>query len=125
MPRSAMSFSRRPSPLTTHPSPWLSPSPTSRQVSKSSGASSTVLDMKTVQTFANVADTDDPLVTSYCLLALCNIASVSAARNLLLETNVLHKLATMLAHVRDSTAGWCACLVFYYFSIEPEVEVGG
>ena len=95
----------------------------SAQLSKSSGASSTVLDMKTVQTFANVADTDDPLVASYCFVALCNIASVSAVRNLLLETNVLHKLATMLAHVRDPTAGWCACLVFCLTSPNTRISL--
>ena len=81
-----------------------------------------IMDLKRIQIFTNLTETDDAHVTAYCLVALANISSVPLVRTLLLETNILNKLSTLISNIKESTTGWACCLLFYYLSCEKDAE---
>lgn len=78
--------------------------------------------VKAVQTFINVAESDDSKTVSHCIIALSNIAADMHVRSILFEINAVHKITNMLAHLRGRAANWAAGLLFYYFSIDKEAE---
>eukprot|EP01039_Chlorochromonas_danica_P005824 gene5824-6413_t len=82
----------------------------------------TTLNVKIVQTFINVAESDDPKTVSHCMIALSNIAMDIHVRSILFEINAIHKITNMLNYIRGKAAIWAAGLLFYYFSIDKEAE---
>jgi hypothetical protein len=84
--------------------------------------SSPALSMKSIQTFLNLADSDDIKTISKVMIALSNISSDSMIRTLLLEMNSMHKITNMLPYLRGKIAHYAASLFFYYFSIDKESE---
>jgi hypothetical protein len=78
--------------------------------------------LKSIQTFINVADSDDPVTVSNCMIALSNVASSDHVRTLLFEVNALHKFTNMLHNIRGKAALRAAGLLFYYFSCDKETE---
>lgn len=78
--------------------------------------------VKSVQTFVNVAETDDAKTASFCMIAISNIAADPLVRSILFEINAVHKITNMLAHLRGRSAHWAAGLLFYYLSIDKEAE---
>jgi hypothetical protein len=82
----------------------------------------TQFNMKNVQTFVSVAESDDPKTVSKCMIALSNIAAEPLVRNILLEMNTMHKITNMLQYLRGKAAHWAAGLLFYYFSCDKESE---
>jgi hypothetical protein len=82
----------------------------------------TQFNMKNVQTFISVAESDDPKTVSKCMIALSNIAAEPLVRNILLEMNTMHKITNMLQYLRGKAAHWAAGLLFYYFSCDKESE---
>lgn len=75
-----------------------------------------------VQTFVTVAESNDPQVATYCLIGLCNLASCSYVRSIMLEINAVHKLTPLVPLLRGNNALWASHLLYYYFSIEQEIE---
>jgi len=82
----------------------------------------TNFNMKTVQTFVTVAESDDPKTVSKCMIALSNISAEPSVRNILLEMNTMHKITNMLQYLKGKAAYWAASLLFYYFSCDKESE---
>jgi hypothetical protein len=80
------------------------------------------MSLKSIQTFINVADSDDPVTVSNCMIALSNVASSDHVRTLLFEVNALHKFTNMLHNIRGKAALRAAGLLFYYFSCDKETE---
>jgi hypothetical protein len=78
--------------------------------------------VKSVQTFINVAESDDTKTVSNCMIALSNISSDPQVRSILLEINAMHKITNMLQFLRGRSAHWSAGLLFYYFSCDKESE---
>ncbi len=78
--------------------------------------------VKSVQTFINVAESDDTKTVSNCMIALSNISSDSQVRAILLEINAMHKITNMLQFLRGRSSHWSAGLLFYYFSCDKESE---
>lgn len=78
--------------------------------------------IKAVQTFINVAETEDSKTVSHCIIGISNISSEAHVRALLLEINALHKVGNMLSNVRGKAAARAAALLFYYFSCDNETE---
>jgi hypothetical protein len=78
--------------------------------------------VKSVQTFINVAESDDTKTVSNCMIALSNISSDAMVRSILLEINVMHKITNMLQYLRGRASHWAAGLLFYYFSCDKESE---
>lgn len=78
--------------------------------------------LKSIQTFINVSDSDDPTTVSNCMIALSNVASSDHVRGLLFEVNALHKFTNMLQHIRGKASLRAAGLLFYYFSCDKETE---
>jgi hypothetical protein len=62
-----------------------------------------MLDIKKIQIFTSLIETDDPLTISYCLIALSNISSIKYIRILLYETNILNKLISIYIHIKEPT----------------------
>lgn len=80
------------------------------------------LNVKSVQTFINVAETDDIKVVSNCTIALSNISSNEQVRAMLLEINAMHKITGYLQYIKGASTQWAAALLFYYFSCDKESE---
>lgn len=80
------------------------------------------LSVSSVQTFINVAETENPLILSNCIIALSNISSSEHVRGILFEINAFHKFANMLQHIKGKPAVWATALLFYYFSCDKETE---
>lgn len=80
------------------------------------------LTTKTVQTFVSVAESDDPITASTCMVAISNIAASEHVRSLLFEINALHKITNVLSHIQGKVAQRAAGLLFYYFSCDTETE---
>jgi len=80
------------------------------------------ISVKSVQTFINVAETENHMIVSNCIVALSNISSHPHVRAMLFEINAVHKFTNMIQHVRGAQAMWAATLLFYYFSCDKETE---
>ena len=72
----------------------------------------TTLTLRAVQTFVNVAESDNPVIVSNCVIALSNISSHPHVRSLLVEINALHKLSNMMTAIKRAQAAWAAALLF-------------
>lgn len=92
------------------------------QYSASVDAQKDALTSKSVQVFLTVAESTDPQTVCNCIIAISNICSSPAARAILLEMNAIHKLAAMIPLIRGPKALWAAGLLFYYFSLEKDIE---
>jgi hypothetical protein len=75
-----------------------------------------------VQTFVNLAETSDPQVATYAIIALSNISAHPFVRSILVEINAVHKLTALIPLIKGSQAQWAASLLFYFFSCESEIE---
>ena len=90
--------------------------------SSSSECTKANLPLKSIQTFIDVAETDDPETASNCIVALSNISALDFVRGLLVECNVIHKFSTIMSISKGATSTWASGLLFYYFSCDPEIE---
>ena len=80
------------------------------------------LTLKAIQTFINVAESDNAAIISNCVIALSNISSHPHVRSLLFEINAVHKFTSIIQHVKGPQASWASALLFYYFSCDKETE---
>lgn len=54
------------------------------------------IELKTIQTVMNIADSDDSETASNCMVAISNISSSENVRSLLFELNAIHKVCICL-----------------------------
>ena len=80
------------------------------------------MNVKAVQTFINVGDTDDTKTVSNCMIAISNISANEQVRAMLLEINAMHKFTNYLQYIKGASTHWAAALLFYYFSCDKESE---
>jgi hypothetical protein len=80
------------------------------------------LNAGSIGTFFSVGDTEDKKTASLAMIAMSNIFSMRYTRELLVEMNCLHKFSNMIPLVVTSTGDRASSLMFYYLSLERELE---
>ena len=75
-----------------------------------------------IKTFVDVSESQDPLTASCALIALSNIISMPHVRHSMIELNCIHKFVSVIQHIKGPSAALAVALMFYYFSLDAEVE---
>ena len=91
-----------------------------------------VLMRKDLEVFLAISDSKDFQTVCNCIIAISNVCSSAHVRALLLDMNAVHKIAIMLSMLGgklseedreiNAKAFWAAGLLFYYFSLENDIE---
>lgn len=78
--------------------------------------------LSSIQTFVSVAESTDPHVATYSIIALSNISADPRVRGLLLEVNAILKVTNLIPIVISQKAVQALATLFYYFSCDGEIE---
>lgn len=81
-----------------------------------------VLSRHSIETFLNVAETEDFDTAEYSAAALSNICSNPQTRLMLIDLNAIHKYTALLPLLKTPAAAWASTLFFYYLSCESDIE---
>lgn len=90
------------------------------------------LTKKDLEVFLAISDSKDFQTVCNCIIAISNVCSSAHVRAILLDMNAVHKIAIMLSMLGgklaeedreiNAKAFWAAGLLFYYFSLEHDIE---
>lgn len=80
------------------------------------------LNLGSIGTFFSVGETEDKRTASLAMIALSNISSLKYVRDMMAEMNCMHKFSGIVALLHGGTSNYGAALLFYYLSLQQELE---